>query len=65
MTEEGGENQVAAVTDSYKKKQYSVREEFYQHLPRHSEVPKTNVMITITIRKIIKLNFASDMLHFI
>ena len=47
------------------KKQYSVREQFYQHLPWHSEVPKTNGTITITIPKIINLNFASDMLHFI
>jgi len=63
VTEEGGGNQVA-VTDSCKKK-YSVREQFYQHLPWHNEVPKTNGTTTVTIPKIIKLNFASDMLHFI
>ena len=48
-----------------KKKQYSVREQFYQHLPWHNEVPKTNGTTTVTIPKIINLNFASDMLHFI
>ena len=64
MTEEGSGNHVA-VTDSCQKKQYSVREQFYQHLPWHNEVPKTNGTTTVTIPKIINLNFASDMLHFI
>jgi hypothetical protein len=64
VTDKGGGNQVA-VTDSCKKKHYSVREQFYQHLSWHSEVPKTNSMKKIKIPKIINVNFASDMLHFI
>ena len=67
---DGGRRREPSGGDRFlQKKQYSVREQFYQHLTWHSEVPKTNSTITITIptitTNIINLNFASDMLHFI